>query len=83
VSDTGKGIEPKFLPLVFDRFSQENRALRNRSAGLGLGLSIVREIVHLHGGSIKACSDGIDKGSTFIVRLPMRKRPREPKKHFN
>ena len=83
VSDTGKGIEPKFLPLVFDKFSQENRALRNRSAGLGLGLSIVREIVHLHGGSIKAISDGIDKGSTFIVRLPMRKRLGEPKKHFN
>jgi len=74
VSDTGKGIEQKFLPLVFDKFSQENHSLRNRSAGLGLGLSIVREIVHLHCGSIKAFSEGIDQGSTFTLRLPMHRR---------
>jgi signal transduction histidine kinase len=74
VSDTGKGIEPKFLPFVFDKFSQENHSLKNRSAGLGLGLSIVREIVHLHGGSIKASSEGIDKGSTFTLLLPMHRR---------
>ena len=77
VTDTGKGIEPKFMPFVFDKFSQENHSLKNRSAGLGLGLSIVREIVHLHGGSIKAFSEGIDQGSTFVLRLPMnRKRGR-------
>jgi signal transduction histidine kinase len=74
VSDTGKGIERKFLPFVFDRFRQENRPSKVHAAGLGLGLSIVREIVQLHGGSIQAFSDGMDKGATFIVRLPMRRR---------
>jgi signal transduction histidine kinase len=74
VSDTGKGIEQKFLPVVFDKFSQESRSPTDRSAGLGLGLSIAREIVHLHGGSIKAHSEGTDKGSTFILRLPMQKK---------
>jgi PAS domain S-box-containing protein len=74
VSDTGKGIEPKFLPLVFERFSQEERPLRFGTGGLGLGLAIVREIVELHGGTIVASSDGIDKGATFTLRLPMRKR---------
>ncbi len=74
VSDTGKGIEREFLPLVFDRFRQENRSSNARAAGLGLGLAIVREIVELHGGSIKACSEGTDKGATFILQLPIRKR---------
>jgi PAS domain S-box-containing protein len=74
VSDTGKGIERKFLPFVFERFRQENRRSRVHPVGLGLGLAIVREIVVLHGGSIQALSQGIDKGSTFIVRLPMHRR---------
>jgi signal transduction histidine kinase len=74
VSDTGKGIERKFLPFVFDRFRQENRSSKAHATGLGLGLAIVREIVELHGGSIQAFSDGTDKGSTFILRLPMRRR---------
>jgi signal transduction histidine kinase len=74
VSDTGKGIERKFLPFVFERFSQGNRPSKLQTSGLGLGLAIVHEIVELHGGSIEALSDGIDKGSTFIVRLPLRRR---------
>jgi len=76
VSDTGKGIEPRFLPYVFDAYRQENRSTRSRSAGLGLGLAIVREIVILHGGTIKAHSSGADQGATFILRLPIsRRRP--------
>jgi len=73
VADTGKGIDPEFLPFVFDRFRQENRSPKGKSAGLGLGLSIVREIVELHGGSIKANSRGADQGATFVVRLPLRR----------
>jgi signal transduction histidine kinase len=74
VSDTGKGIERKFLPFVFDKFKQGNGSTKAYAAGLGLGLSIVREIVALHGGSVEAASEGPDKGSTFIVRLPLRKK---------
>jgi signal transduction histidine kinase len=74
VSDTGKGIERKFLPFVFDRFRQENRPSKVRTGGLGLGLKIVWEIVALHDGSIKAFSAGRDKGSTFVLRLPIRRR---------
>ena len=77
VSDTGRGIERKFLPFVFDRFRQENRRYKVQAGGLGLGLEIVREIVALHKGSIKALSEGPDKGSTFILRLPMRRRHRQ------
>jgi PAS domain S-box-containing protein len=73
IADTGKGIDPEFLPFVFDRFRQENRSPKTKGAGLGLGLSIVREIVELHGGSIKAHSRGADQGATFIVRLPLRR----------
>jgi signal transduction histidine kinase/PAS domain-containing protein len=74
VSDTGKGIEHKFLPFVFERFRQGNGSAKLHAAGLGLGLAIVHEIVELHGGTIEALSEGIDEGSTFIVRIPMRKR---------
>jgi PAS domain S-box-containing protein len=74
VSDTGKGIERKFLPFVFDRFRQENRSPKVDASGLGLGLAIVREIVELHGGSIEASSQGSDKGTTFILRLPLRRK---------
>jgi signal transduction histidine kinase len=73
VSDTGQGIERKFLPFVFDRFRQAKRSNKIHAAGLGLGLAIVREIVDLHGGSVEVLSEGIDKGTTFIVRLPLRK----------
>jgi len=74
VSDTGKGIEREFLPFVFDRFRQGNRASKVPAPGLGLGLAIVREILELHGGSIKATSEGADKGATFVFRLPTRRK---------
>jgi len=76
VTDTGCGIDPAFLPYVFDRFRQENGSSKRVHRGLGLGLAIVREVVHLHGGTVQASSEGPSRGSTFIVRLPalMRKR---------
>ena len=74
VTDTGKGIEPRFLPFVFDKFSQENPSAKGTAVGLGLGLAIAHEIVRLHGGSIKASSHGKDRGAAFVMRLPMRTR---------
>jgi signal transduction histidine kinase len=67
VHDSGIGIAPAFLPFVFERFRREGRS---RASGLGLGLAIAREIVELHGGSIKAESAGEGHGSTFTVSLP-------------
>jgi signal transduction histidine kinase/CheY-like chemotaxis protein len=71
VEDSGIGIEPDFLPLVFDRFSQADSRMSRRYGGLGIGLSIVRSIVELHGGSVRAKSQGKDQGSTFTVVLPL------------
>jgi CheY-like chemotaxis protein len=70
VTDNGEGISGDFLPFVFDRFRQAEGGSRRVHAGLGLGLSIVRELVELHNGSIRAHSEGEGKGATFIVRLP-------------
>jgi PAS domain S-box-containing protein len=70
VSDTGAGIDPKFLPYVFDRFRQGDAGTNRNSTGLGLGLSIVRHLVELHGGSVRAESPGIGLGSCFTVLLP-------------
>lgn len=71
VSDTGQGISPKFLPYVFDRFSQADSSSTRSHAGLGLGLGIVRHVVELHGGTVQAFSPGEGQGSTFAVRLPL------------
>ena len=71
VSDTGQGIDPKFLPFVFDRFRQADASTTRRHGGLGLGLSIVKSLVELHQGTVEAYSDGEGKGATFIVRLPL------------
>jgi CheY-like chemotaxis protein len=71
VRDTGKGIDPQFLPDVFDRFRQADQTSTRRYGGLGLGLSIVRQLVTLHGGSVEAQSDGDGKGSAFVVCLPL------------
>ena len=72
VSDSGQGIKPEFLPLVFDRFRQEDGSISRRHGGLGLGLAIVRHLVELHAGSVEAFSEGEEKGSRFVVRLPTR-----------
>jgi len=71
VVDSGSGISPEFLPYVFDRFRQEDGAATREHAGLGLGLSIVRHVVELHGGSVTANSDGEGKGASFVVDVPM------------
>ncbi|HEX8141224.1 MAG TPA: response regulator [Pyrinomonadaceae bacterium] len=72
VSDTGQGIDPKFLPFIFDRFRQADGSTTRKHGGLGLGLAIVRHLVELHGGTIKVHSDGIGRGATFTLGLPLR-----------
>ncbi|MBD2207273.1 PAS domain S-box protein [Calothrix sp. FACHB-1219] len=72
VSDTGGGIAPDFLPYVFERFRQADSSSTRSHGGLGLGLAIVRHLVELHGGTVEAQSQGIGKGATFIVNLPMK-----------
>jgi PAS domain S-box-containing protein len=71
VTDTGKGISPKFLPYVFDSFRQENTNTTTRHGGLGLGLAIVKQLVELHGGTIDVASLGEGQGTTFTVMLPL------------
>jgi two-component system, chemotaxis family, CheB/CheR fusion protein len=77
VSDTGQGIKAELLPHVFDRFRQGDSTTTKASQGLGLGLSIVRHIVELHGGTVQAESLGVGKGATMTVRLPLRSMPPE------
>lgn len=71
ISDTGQGIEAEFLPYVFDRFQQSDSSSTRRHGGLGLGLSIVRQLVELHGGTVTARSPGPEEGTTFKVILPL------------
>ncbi|MBU7582471.1 MAG: response regulator [Nostoc sp. TH1S01] len=71
VSDTGKGIAPDFLAEIFDYFRQEDGSITRKFGGLGLGLAIARQLVELHGGTIKATSPGIDQGATFTICLPL------------
>ncbi len=71
VADSGEGIDPTFLPHIFDRFRQADASTRRRHGGLGLGLSIAKQIVELHGGTITANSAGRDAGATFRVMLPI------------
>jgi signal transduction histidine kinase/DNA-binding response OmpR family regulator len=71
VSDTGQGISQDFLPYIFDRFRQADGTTTRKHGGLGLGLAIVRHLVELHGGTIRAHSDGTGKGATFTLLLPL------------
>jgi PAS domain S-box-containing protein len=71
VIDRGRGIEPEFIPFVFERFSQRDASTTRSAGGLGLGLAIALTIVELHNGNITAASAGFGKGSTFTVRLPI------------
>jgi PAS domain S-box-containing protein len=72
VKDTGCGINPEFMPYLFERYRQADASAARRKGGLGLGLSLVRQLVEMHGGSVTAESEGEDKGATFIVKLPVR-----------
>ncbi len=71
VSDTGEGISPEFLPHVFDRFRQEVAHATRTHSGLGIGLSLVRHLTELHGGTVSAESAGKDQGATFTIQLPL------------
>ncbi|WP_260498765.1 ATP-binding protein [Aquabacterium sp. J223] len=71
VRDNGAGIEPQFLPRVFERFMQVDASSTRSHGGLGLGLAIVRQLVEMHGGSVEAHSDGLGKGALFTVSLPL------------
>lgn len=75
VSDNGEGIDPVFLPHIFDRFRQANATASRTHGGLGLGLAIVRQLVELHGGTIRVHSRGKNEGSTFVVSLPITAAP--------
>src|SRR5262245_12828363 len=72
VSDTGKGINPQFLPHIFERFRQAETMASRTAGGLGLGLSIARDLVELHGGTIEASSEGEGCGATFVATFPLR-----------
>jgi PAS domain S-box-containing protein len=71
VSDTGQGIDPEFLPYVFDRFRQADGSSRRQHGGLGLGLAIVKHLVEMHGGAIYAYSAGKGQGADFMITLPL------------
>jgi signal transduction histidine kinase/CHASE1-domain containing sensor protein/CheY-like chemotaxis protein len=71
VSDTGQGIEKEFLPYVFDRFRQADSTTTRHHGGLGLGLAIARHLVEIHGGLIRAESQGTGRGATFTIKLPL------------
>ncbi|WP_437635501.1 hybrid sensor histidine kinase/response regulator [Sorangium sp. So ce854] len=78
VRDNGVGIPPRLLPHVFDLFTQGDRSLDRAEGGLGIGLTIVRRLIDLHGGTVQALSDGPGRGSEFIVQLPRPARPLAP-----
>lgn len=81
VTDSGSGISAEILPHIFDLFAQEERSLSRSQGGLGIGLTVVRSMVELHGGTVSARSDGLGAGSEFTVVLPRTKEIEEPALH--
>ncbi|GAB2510029.1 ATP-binding protein [Lysobacter humi (ex Lee et al. 2017)] len=79
VRDTGRGIDAAFLPRVFERFSQVDSSSTREHGGLGLGLSIVRHLVEMHGGTVRVASEGTGRGAEFTVRLPLAAAPQAPR----
>jgi CheY-like chemotaxis protein len=77
VEDTGAGIAPEFLPHLFKRFRQADPSTSRSHGGLGIGLAIVKQLLELHGGHITAESEGLGKGSTFIIELPLPSRHKD------
>ncbi len=77
-ADDGEGIAPEFLPYIFNRFQQADASTNRRHGGLGLGLAIVKQLVELHGGHVRATSDGPGKGATFTVQIPLSSTSTEP-----
>ena len=71
VSDTGQGIAPEFMPHLFQRFSQADGSTQRQHGGLGIGLSLVKSLVELHGGTVTAASEGEGKGASFVVTVPL------------
>jgi len=70
ITDTGVGIKPEFIPCMFEPFCQADTSLTRKYDGMGVGLAISRHLVELHGGKIYAASAGVDRGATFIIKLP-------------
>jgi CheY-like chemotaxis protein len=82
VRDSGVGIAPDLLPQIFDLFTQAQRTLDRSQGGLGIGLTVVRKIIEMHGGTTEAHSSGLGQGSEFIVRLPALRWPARPAKIY-
>jgi CheY-like chemotaxis protein len=78
IRDTGVGIAPEMLPKIWELFAQADTSVDKATSGLGIGLSLARQLVHLHAGRIEAASDGLGKGSEFTVRLPLATAAEEP-----
>ncbi len=81
VTDSGMGLAPNMLKSIFDMFVQVSGTARQAQGGLGIGLTLVKSLVELHGGSVEAASEGLGKGATFTVRLPLAKQSAEPDGH--
>jgi CheY-like chemotaxis protein len=80
VKDTGIGIPNEMLPKVFEMFTQVDRTLERSQGGLGIGLTLVKRLVEMHGGTVRAYSEGPGRGSEFVVRLPILVESRDPEK---